>query len=291
MRKEIALPSLAVAGGVAGFFLRRWGLATAFEADTGLPVPGAPATLALLALSLALAGVLLFFCVRFRPPFPDGFGQAFRLIGAAQAALVTAAGLLLGAAGVLRLTALPNAVLQLRASSPHQVSTLQVLMSAAPQLLLSLLCLCSAVCVVLIAKHSYRGTGPAPRSGLPLVPAYTCGLWLITAYQARAGDPVMLDYLYGFLAIMAVLLALYFMAGFSFGRPRAGQTAFFCLLAVCLSFITLADVHDLSGTLMYLCSICYLTASAFALLHNGREPDSGSEYGTPPSAEESPKED
>ena len=35
MRKEILLPAVAVAGGGAGFVLRRWELATAFEADTG----------------------------------------------------------------------------------------------------------------------------------------------------------------------------------------------------------------------------------------------------------------
>lgn len=58
MRKEILLPAVAVAGGGAGFVLRRWELATAFEADTGLPIPGAPATLALIALSVAMAAVL-----------------------------------------------------------------------------------------------------------------------------------------------------------------------------------------------------------------------------------------
>ena len=38
MRKDILLPGVAVAGGAAGFLLRRWELSTAFEPDTGLPV-------------------------------------------------------------------------------------------------------------------------------------------------------------------------------------------------------------------------------------------------------------
>ena len=59
MRKEILLPAVAVAGGGVGFALRRWELATAFEADTGLPIAGAPATLALIAVSAAVAVVLL----------------------------------------------------------------------------------------------------------------------------------------------------------------------------------------------------------------------------------------
>ena len=37
MRKEILLPAVAVAGGGAGFVLRRWELATAFEADMQIP--------------------------------------------------------------------------------------------------------------------------------------------------------------------------------------------------------------------------------------------------------------
>ena len=47
--------TVAIAGGAAGFALRRWELATAFEADTGLPIDGAPATLALIALSVVMA--------------------------------------------------------------------------------------------------------------------------------------------------------------------------------------------------------------------------------------------
>ena len=47
MRKDIFLPALAVAGGAAGFFLRRWQLASAYLPETGLFVHGAPATLAL----------------------------------------------------------------------------------------------------------------------------------------------------------------------------------------------------------------------------------------------------
>ena len=53
MRKELVLPVTAAVSGAAGFFLRRWELASAFEADTGLPIPGMPATWALIALSAA----------------------------------------------------------------------------------------------------------------------------------------------------------------------------------------------------------------------------------------------
>ena len=41
MRNKFALPLTVLLGGAAGFLLRRWELASAFEADTGLPVSGA----------------------------------------------------------------------------------------------------------------------------------------------------------------------------------------------------------------------------------------------------------
>ena len=54
MQKKIVYSALAVPWGGAGFALRRWELATAFE-ETGLVTPGMPATLSLIALS-AVAG-------------------------------------------------------------------------------------------------------------------------------------------------------------------------------------------------------------------------------------------
>ena len=58
MRKNIILPALAVAGGAAGFLLRRWQLASAYQPDTGLFVHGAPATGALLGLTALLMAAL-----------------------------------------------------------------------------------------------------------------------------------------------------------------------------------------------------------------------------------------
>ena len=105
MRKEILLPAVAVAGGGAGFVLRRWELATAFEADTGLPIPGAPATLALIALSVAMAAVLALLCRGKYPSF-TGYDEAFQAKGNTlyATAMVLSAFLLLGAAVLIVLS-------------------------------------------------------------------------------------------------------------------------------------------------------------------------------------------
>ena len=48
MRKDIILPGLAVAGGAAGFALRKWQLSAAYHPETGLFTHGFPATLSLI---------------------------------------------------------------------------------------------------------------------------------------------------------------------------------------------------------------------------------------------------
>ena len=232
MRKEILLPAVAVAGGGAGFVLRRWELATAFEADTGLPIPGAPATLALIALSVAMAAVLALLCRGKYPSF-TGYDEAFQAKGNTlyATAMVLSAFLLLGAAVLMVL------------------SFVQGTNTVYTRLLLAALAAVSFFCVMQTAQNSFKGLDRGKYSFTLLMPAYTCCVWLIAAYQVRAGDPVQLDYVYELFAIIASLLGLYF----------------------CLT--TLADQHDLATTLLYGFAILYLLSSTVTLLYNAGRPE------------------
>ena len=98
MRKNIILPALAVAGGAAGFLLRRWQLASAYQPDTGLFVHGAPATGALLGLTALLMVVFLVLVCKRREGLDD-FLPAFGSPSVGQMTVLAAAGLLLFAAG------------------------------------------------------------------------------------------------------------------------------------------------------------------------------------------------
>ena len=80
MRKEVLAPLAALVLGAGGFALRKWELATAFEADTGLPIDGAPATMALIVLSVVMAVVLALLCRGKYPAF-TGYDQAFQAKG------------------------------------------------------------------------------------------------------------------------------------------------------------------------------------------------------------------
>ncbi len=170
----------------AGFVLRRWELATAFEADTGLPIPGAPATLALIALSVAMAAVLALLCRGKYPSF-TGYDEAFQAKGNTlyATAMVLSAFLLLGAAVLMVL------------------SFVQGTNTVYTRLLLAALAAVSFFCVMQTAQNSFKGLDRGKYSFTLLMPAYTCCVWLIAAYQVRAGDPVQLDYVYELFAIIA----------------------------------------------------------------------------------------
>lgn len=256
MRKDILLPGVAVAGGAAGFLLRRWELSTAFEPDTGLPVAGAPATWALIALTVVVAAVLAVLCRGTHRVFPGGYDEAF---GAPNNALyltvLVAAAFLMAASGLLTF------LLYLR----HDVT-------AFSRVLLALMSLVSAACLFVVGKNNYRMEGRGKYSAALLLPSYTCCLWLISAYQARSADPVILDYVYQLFAVIAAVLGSYFMAGFGFERAKTFRSAFFSLCAMYFILVTLADTHEPGFLALYLAFFLYFAASSAVLLYNARQP-------------------
>lgn len=257
MRKEIILPGIAVIGGILGSIVRRWDLATAFEPDTGLVIPHMPSTYVLLILSAAVVLVLALLCRGRHRSFPKGYDQAFCAKGNTVyiTATILSAFLLLGA-GVL--------FIWMFFTGENTMIT---------RLLLAILCVVSFGCAIFTGKNNYNGEGKGKYSFTLLMPAYTFCMWLIAAYQARAADPVILDYLYELFAIIGALLGLYFTAGFSFERAKVFRASYFSLLGIYFSLVTLADHHDMPTILLYGFAILYLLASVMVLLSNAGRPE------------------
>ena len=256
MRKEILLPAIAVVGGGAGFALRRWELATAFEADTGLPISGAPATMALIALSVVVAAVLLILSFMGKYPRFSGYDQAF---SAKNNTLYAMAGilsgfLLIGAGGLMAYDF---------ATGANPIYT---------RLIVAVLAVASGLCVMSTVRDNFKGENKGKYSVPLLIPAFAFCVWLIAAYQVRAGDPVQLDYVYELFGIIAGLLGLYFIAGFSFDKGKCGPAVFFCLMGVYFSLVTLADEHDWATLVLYGFTILYLLTSSALLLYNAARP-------------------
>lgn len=256
MRKEILVPAVAVIGGGAGFALRRWGLDTGFEPDTGLPIPGAPANLALIALSVVMVVLLALLCWGKKGNL-SGYSQAFRAQG----------NTLYATAGVL------SGFLLLGAGALMAVEPLMGGELVYTRLITAVLALIAGVCVMLTVRDNLRGLSNGKYSFKLLMPAYAFCVWLIAAYQVRAGDPVQLDYVYELFAIIAGLLGLYSAASFSFERGRPFLTCLFSLLGVYFSLVTLADGHQLADMLLYAFTILYLLTNTVTLLHNAARPE------------------
>ncbi len=271
MPKEIIVPAAAAAGGIAGFFLRRWELSSAFEPETGLPIPMAPATLALIGLSAVMAAVLLVLCLGKHSVFPGGYDQAFQARGSTAYVLaMTLAAFLFLAAGFLTVLELPNAytaeVDRLAAMRLGGVPLLAVL----PMALLAVLAILACPCVLTTARNNYRGEGKGKLSLPLLVPAFMGCVWLITAYQKRAADPIQIDYVYELFAIVFALLGLYYMAGFSFERAKVVRAAWTSAMGVYFTLVTLADGHSLAHLLLSGAVLLDLTANRAVLLVNDR---------------------
>ncbi len=274
MRKEIVLPSLAVGGGIVGFFLRRWELATAFEADTGLVTPNMPSTWALIIWSAVLAVVFILLCRGKHRPFHGGYDAAFAAKG--NTVYVTAmvlGGFLLLASAVLNYMGIPAAYQEAVAAARAGNAQGTPLFNVLPRAILGLLSAISFFCVLSTGRNNYRGEGRGKFSFPLLAPAYMGCIWLIAAYQVRAGDPVRQDYIYELFAIIASLLGLYFTAGFSFERAKVFRSSLFSLLGVYFSLVTLADGHELYIMLLYGFCILSLTANVTALLANDAMPE------------------
>lgn len=261
MRKKLPL-ILTLLGGAVGFALRKWQLTAGFEPDTRLPIPGAPSALLLVALSvLVAAGVfLLLWPGKGSAPAEVAFSTA-RDNTLYLTAAVLAGFLLLLSTGFELFTF--TSAYGAAGEDVNQVS--RVASMVLPPLRI-LFCVVGLPCTLLWARKLYRGGDV--REQLPLLElCLLFCLWLITDYQSRAADPIIMDYVYEVFAIVCSLLGLYYLAGWSFqtGKPR--RTIFFCLMGSYFSLVTLADAHTGAEMARLGFAVLFLTSHAALLLH------------------------
>lgn len=275
MKKDVLLPILALAAGAVGFALRRVQLATGFEPDTGLAIPGAPAGLALILLCVAVAAVLLFLCRGALRPF-DGYDDAMVSHDPGVRAMGNAAGFLLIAAGAciaqeFLVNTWPELSAQAAAARTVGANPMSILLPGTLQTALAVLfCLGGAISLILLTRNSYYGLGRGVRSPATLLPGFGACYWLVLTYRSVSNYPVLQSYVYQLLAVLCVVLALYQYATLAFLKDARPQRAlFFSLLAVYFSLVALADAPELWTALLYLSCLLWLTGQSFVLLHNG----------------------
>lgn len=239
MKKDVALPALAVAGGVAGFFLRRWQFSSAYQPDLGLFVHGAPATYALLGLMALMAALLLLLTMEKREGMDD-FLPAFGSPSAGQMTVLAAAGLLLFAAGGFGIQDGFRA-LHLWRAAPE----LYQLSIPASQLLTGALCIPAGLGLLYMGRMAYRGELNDGGCFLAPFPTLAGLVWVFAAHLKHGTEPVLMKYGFSLFAALMLTLAHYYAAGFLYGRPRPRRTAFCALVGTAVGITSLADGPDL----------------------------------------------
>ena len=259
MAQTILLPAAAILFGVGGAALRAWELATAFEPDTGLPIPGAVASLALILLSVLFAVLSAALVWRkCRKTSVQDFNAAFVCESAGYiTAVVSTAAIPVCAAGFIILDYLNGT-----RGIAHFIPAILFIFSAGS--------------IVTVARNNYRNLkqGRFSTSLLLLPFAFCCQLML--TYQIHAGNPVLLDYAYLLLALISTVLGLYFMTSFAFEKGRPALFLWTSLLAVyfsCISVVNsllcaLRDTPDWPNLALCVFSIAYFTVHTGVLLRN-----------------------
>lgn len=257
MRKDFALPALALVGGAAGFAVRLWQRSSALDPTTNLFIHGAPATYALLAVTAVVAVLALILCSGGRTVSEQEAALAFQCPSAGYMTLMTVAALGFLASGV---AGVPQLLEDLEA---WQLDPARRLLPVA--LALSIVgCVAGAVGSLVLGKANYRAlTGEQVRLAATL-PAYAALPWLIRLYQSYSSDPILLNSFVPLLAAVFLLLALHGQAAFFYRRPRCRSFTVFAVMGVYFGLTTLADRLSLFDSLLaasfVVCSFGALTA-------------------------------
>ena len=249
MKKEIMLPAVAWLGGIAGFALRTWELATAYDPQMHL-MQDSPAAWLLYALETALVLGFIVACW--------GMGRKGReprqwLYAPHNGYIMT----VVCAAFVLMGSALVGIWQQ---SNLFFKDTLFLC-----SYILSLL---GGVCLLMMGQSVYRGIWTKHTPLLFMGPSLFTLVWVVAGYQSNARQPETGLFMWQVLSGVAVVLAIYGMVTLAVGKGGARRTCVFNLAGISLSLTALADGYDPAYIMMYVFALLTMTAQSWMLLRS-----------------------
>ena len=258
MRKDVFLPILALAGGVVGFVLRYWQLATALDQQAMLFRSGAPATLVLI-VSLAVLAAAILILSR-GGAIPTDYPKAFHCPSTGYMTLMAAGGFLMFAAAALGFL---EAVSQLHLWQAGLAPNLPIM-----PLLTAVLAVPAGMAALLLGKGNYRATLPPSHPLLAALPAYALLPWIVALYQANSRQPEPMLFAFSLLGAICAEIGFYAAACFAFDRPRPKTCLASSLMAIVLMLTSLADRPGFFYAVMCLSCVLLLLAQSYALLRS-----------------------
>lgn len=240
--KRNCYPIGLIAAALAGAALQFWCQSAAFDPATRLAEPGAAPLLALWAYFCAVPVLALAAALALRGRSAPGRGELYAGGGLGSRLLGALAGVLLAAAGLLRLAGRLGALPAFRWTELGAC-------------LVDALFCAGGVCVVWLSAGPDR---PRPRSLAALIPGFGVCFWLVLYYHTETRDPVLARYVWTLLCLMAAALALYHQAAWAFGRPAPVRTQWLTLTAGAYAFSALPAAQSLPEGLVLLGLGCWM---------------------------------
>ncbi len=254
MKKQLLLPLAAGVSGIAAFVLRLVQYRTGFEADTGLPVPGHPAGIALVVLLVAMAAVLAVLARKLpagSPAFPADFSTAD-----VNALMLPMAGVfLMGLSGAMELLS-GIGILGGGVELPGIGTLALVSVPGSRQMLLTgLLSLGSAGALFLsLVRCRVRSDREAQADGgvWLLVPVVMLVIRLVLTYRTVSVNPSLAAYYVELLALAFLSLGFYRLSSFAFSASRPRLFAFYAGESVIFPLAAAAGGCAPASALLYL---------------------------------------
>lgn len=244
-----------------------WQRTAGYDAS-GLPVRFAFPSIVLAAFLVLCAGGALFLALRQPKALEDQ--DAAQPHGNVPSALLTAAGILILAAGALNLLSFFRNYLNysqvLYATQEEQQDALRAFLSSS--LLTGVLAVASvptAAALLLRAREAKSGEGK-PKPFAVLMPSVLCWLWLIEVYRGHTSNPILWDYVLLLLAVVALLAAAYERAGFALGVGKPRRTVFSSLTALLLALAALPDCGGIANALILIALALHAVVELIPLL-------------------------
>lgn len=269
MDKRYALPLTAALGGAAACVLRLLQNHTGYEADTGLPIPGNFAALALAVLLIGLAAVLAL-TARLLPSEEDPgpvLPRDFSTENAGLLSIPMCGVFLLALSGLCDLAeslrVLPEGLVTSRHAIYGILRAGGLGFSPQGQLLLGALTLAAAASLFPVLAGCRRREG-GPRHKAPaaitLLPVAALVVRLVLTYRIDSVNPSLTMYYLELLALVFLTLGFYRLSSFAF---QAGQTRRFGFYAACSLVLCAASLADGSA---YLSSLLLYAGGALTLM-------------------------
>ncbi len=256
MRRNMLLPFLAVAGGLAGAALRLREWNVCFSPETLTFNGGTMLLLVFMAVLLATFAV----CLRGGQTPPDVL-SAWRCPEPLYFTCKVLAAFLMLAAGVL---ALVTGLTDMRVW--RYGGSLQVTSSPAPRIICGIFCILAFPCMLKTAQSFYRGTLNGMSGILSVAPPAAGLIWILTIHLEHGTDPVLASYGYQLAAAIFLMLAHYYVAAGFYAGVRARRAAFFCLAGTATGLVSMADRPGIFQTVMTLSMLISALADTPALI-------------------------